>query len=316
MAASGSYDYTVTAEDIITAAMQDIGAVDPGESITTEERASCLRTLNFLVKQWQGQSDFAPGLKTWTRKRAYVFLQKGQSAYNLGPSGDHAALSYVTTTLTANAAQGASTITVAAITGMATTYAIGVQLNSGALQWTTINGAPSGSTVTLTATLTGAANSGNRVFVYQTKLQQRPLDVLTAVLRDSASQDTALDMMTFDEYEALGDKTADGDPSAVLYEAQLTNGALTLDQEPDDVTKVVRLVFLSPVDDLDSSTNDLVYPQVWFAALEWGLAKRIAPSFQKPWGQDKQDIYQEALAIARNADPETSNLCFEPGLDN
>jgi hypothetical protein len=43
------------------------------------------------------------------------------------------------------------------VTGVATTYNIGVQLDDGTFQWTTVNGAPSGSTVTLTAVLTDSA---------------------------------------------------------------------------------------------------------------------------------------------------------------
>lgn len=315
MAASGSYDLTVTAADIIGAAMKNAGALASGESATADETTDCLLKLNFLVKQWQGANDFAPGLKVWSRKRAYVFLQKNQGSYNLGPSGDHATLSYVTTTLTAAASAGASTITVASITGTASTYNIGIELDSGSLQWTTINGAPSGSTITLTATLTGAAASGNRVFVYQTKLQQRPLDIVTAVLRDSDNQDTPLGFMDLAEFEAIGDKTADGDPTKLLYESQLTNGVMYLDSEPDDVTKVIRLVILSPIDDLDTSANDLVYPQVWFSPLEWGLTKVISPMFGKSWGQDKQDIFDMVLSIAQNADPETTTLCFEPGRE-
>jgi hypothetical protein len=43
------------------------------------------------------------------------------------------------------------------VTGVATTYNIGVQLDDGTFQWTTVNGAPSGFTVTLTAVLTDSA---------------------------------------------------------------------------------------------------------------------------------------------------------------
>ncbi|MDO8969906.1 MAG: hypothetical protein Q7U74_04400, partial [Saprospiraceae bacterium] len=70
------------------------------------------------------------------------------------------------TTLSANASGGDVTITVASITGIASGDIIGVKLNTGLYHFTTVNGAPAGSTVTLTAALPGTgvvATSGNAV---------------------------------------------------------------------------------------------------------------------------------------------------------
>lgn len=71
------------------------------------------------------------------------------------------------TTLTANASGGATTITVASITNFTDGEKIAIELDSGAQHQTTINGAPSGSTITLLAALPGSgvvATSGNDVF--------------------------------------------------------------------------------------------------------------------------------------------------------
>lgn len=315
MAASGSYDYSVTASDLITGAMENIGAIAAGESPTTNETTMCLRTLNLLVKQMMGDSDNDLGVKMWSRKRAYLFLQSGQGSYSLGPSGDHCTQTYVTSTLTVAAAGGASTVTLASVTGMATTYNIGIELDSGSIQWTTINGAPSGLVVTLTATLTGAAASGNRVFVYQTKIAFRPLSILTAVLRDSANDDTPMDPMDLSAYEGISSKTADGSPGNYYYESQLTNGVMYLDAEPDDVTKVIRFVAMSPVDDLDATTDSIAYPQQWYAALEWGLSKRIAPKFGAQWTPAMESTYKEAMGLAQTIDPDTTTMYFQPGIE-
>lgn len=67
-------------------------------------------------------------------------------------------------TLSADASGGNTTVTVASITGLASGDVIGVKLNTGLYHFTTINGAPSGNTVTLTAAIPGSgvvANSGN-----------------------------------------------------------------------------------------------------------------------------------------------------------
>jgi hypothetical protein len=70
------------------------------------------------------------------------------------------------TTLTADGSGGDLTITVASITGIASGDIIGVKLNTGQYHFTTVNGAPAGNTVTLTAALPGSgvvATSGNAV---------------------------------------------------------------------------------------------------------------------------------------------------------
>jgi hypothetical protein len=70
------------------------------------------------------------------------------------------------TTLTADGSGGNLTITVASITGIASGDIIGVKLNTGQYHFTTVNGAPAGNTVTLTAALPGSgvvATSGNAV---------------------------------------------------------------------------------------------------------------------------------------------------------
>jgi hypothetical protein len=176
MASSGVVTFTVNESDIITDAMEDIGALGVGESLEADQVATCRRKLNMIAKQWSGNADYAPGFRMWTRRRATVFLQKDQVAYALGPSGDNASESYVTSTLATGAALGAGTITLASAAGISDTMYIGVLLNTGFFQWTTVNGAPAGAVVTLTNVLTAAAAAGARVFAYTTKMR-RPLKI-------------------------------------------------------------------------------------------------------------------------------------------
>lgn len=312
MASSGVVTFSVNELDIVRDALEEIQVLGVGRTPKSAMIDRARRKLNMIVKQWAGSTDFAPGLKMWTRKRAYLFLQKGQHAYSLGPSGDHASESYVTTTLTANASLGASTITVASASGISSGQNIGILLNTGYFQWTTVNGAPAGSVVTLTATLTAAAASGARVFVYTSKMR-RPLEVLTAVTRDTNSQDVAFSgEMILEQYEAIPDKTATGTADLLYYEAQLTNGVLYLNRTPDDVTKVIRLVYLSPPEDFTATTDTADFPQVWFRPLCLELAINLAPGYGFPVTPELKGLRDEALKIAREANPETSIASFNP----
>jgi hypothetical protein len=313
MATSGSVNYSVTALDVIQDAYENIGVASADRALTAAEVTLGMRKLNLIVKQWQGKNDFAPGLKMWSRKRGYVFLQKNQGSYELGPSGDHATASYVSTTISAPEAVGQTALSITSESGISASDNIGIELDSGSIQWTTVASTGSG-TVTVNAALTGQASSGNRVFAYTTKLR-RPLEIVTAVLRDTDTQDTPITPMLLEDYEALPDKTDDGDPSQYYYEAQLTDGVLYLDREPDDVTKVIRIVYLSPIEDLDVTTDEVDYPQVWFRALSAQLSIDLSVPYNRPVSQALQNIRNESLTIAQNADPETSEDYFQPGLE-
>lgn len=70
------------------------------------------------------------------------------------------------TYLTADAAEGATTITVNSATGMASGQAIRIRLNTGSYHTTSINGAPSGTTITLLVAMPSARTSGATAYVY------------------------------------------------------------------------------------------------------------------------------------------------------
>jgi hypothetical protein len=303
MPSSGVTSFSVTETEIIQDAFETAGIADPQAGIDPADYATARRKLNMLVKQWASQIDFAPGLKMWTRRRGYLFLQQNQVEYSVGPSGDHATESYVSTTLAANAANGASTVTVSSATGLSSGMYIAVKLSTGALHWTTINGAPAGAVVTLTAVLTASALSGARVFAYTTKVR-RPFELETVSLRDTDSQDTPMDgAMTLPEYEAIASKTSEGTPSRVYFEAQRTNAKVFLDCAPSDATNVIRLGYLSYVEDFTQTTDTVDFPAEWYRALSAQLALDLCPAFQRPITPDMKILRDEALSMARRAYP-------------
>lgn len=314
MATSGTVTYNVTETDIITDALEDLGVLNAGESPASADTTKARRKLNLILKGMSAASSLFSGEKLWLRKIGYLFLQKGQAVYTIGPSGDKCTQSYVQTTLSASAAGGASTITVTTVTGIANTYNIGIELDSGSLQWTTVNGAPSGSTVTLTATLTGAASAGNVVYCYQTAAI-RPLNMLTGLLRDTSGADVPVDVReTVQGYEALSSKADDGDPQFAYFAPTLTNSTIYFDVEANDVTKVFRYVFRAPIQDMSAGTNDFDLPQEAYRYISAQLAIDLAPSFGKEIGPTLKLIRDEALQQLRDAQPQTTNAFFQPEL--
>jgi hypothetical protein len=315
MATSGTVVYTVTESDIISDALEDLGVIGSGETVASADTTKARRKLNMILKGMSAASSFFSGEKFWLRKIGYLFLQKDQGSYSIGPSGNECTASYVQTTLSVAASGGAGTITVTTVTGIANTYRIGIQLDSGSLQWTTVNGAPSGSVVTLTATLTSAAAAGNAVFCYATKAM-RPLKLLTAVLRDLDSNDVPMNVNeTLEGYEGIANKTNDGDPLELYFTPTLTNATVYMDVEPADVTKVLRYTYRAPIEDMTTGTNNFELPQEAFRYISAQLAIDCAPAFGKEIGPTMKLIRDEALAQLRDAQPQTTDLYFQPGMD-
>lgn len=315
MATSGSYDYSVTASDILTEALEQAGILASAETIDSNDSTSCLRTLNMMVKQWSGNFDFAPGIKVFSRKHGYMFLQKSQGSYSIGPSGDNASLAYVSTTMRIAGSASATTLEITSSTGMTAADKIGIELDSGSIYWTTITTVTDSDTIVIPASgLSGAAAAGNRIFAYTTKLI-RPLYIENAVLRDTDGVDSTIYPMTSNYYENIPVKTTDGTPQYYKYDNTLTNGTLYLDCEPDDVTKVLRLTFMAPAEDYDLTTNDIAFPQEWYMALAMGLAKLISPKFERAWSELQESNYQSALQMARSSYAETTEEYFQPGLE-
>lgn len=317
MTTSGTYSFSVARDDVIRLAMLNIGKLEENETPSARETTDCSMMLNMLVKQWQGTADFAPGLKTWTRRHGHLFLSSTTGQYTLGPGGTGWTNNYVTTTLTAAAASGQPVVLVTANTGMVVGDNFGVVLTSGALFWSTIKTIAS-LTITLNTNLPTGASSGGVVFDYTTTAQQ-PIVIETAFLRDYTNSDTPIRKMIVQEYDYLPSKTNPtfiSDPTSIYYEFQLTNGVLYTDCAGSiDTTKHIGMTYMEAVQDLNSANDTFEYPQEWYLALAWGLAKQICPMFNAPWTELMKENAAMALAIAQKKEPDRSVMYFQCGED-
>lgn len=337
MALSGTFSFTVTTSDIVREMMLNCGAIGEAEVPTAQEYTDCVRKLNMMVKQWMASLDFAPGLKMWTRQRGDLFLSSTKFQYGLGPSGSSwaggvTALSgqnYGQQQLLANAAQSATTLSfgVGKVGNFTAADNVVIQLNSGDIYATTVTSVNSGAgTIAIPSPgLPSSANVNSYVWNYTTQ-QQRPVQILTAVLRDINSTDTPLNILTLQEYEQKPTKTMPtylGDPTEIYYESQFASGTnvngpgqLYLDVGgAQDVTKHIHIVFLRPVMDLNNPGDNPEYPQQWYRPLCWGGTREICGMFDATWTNDMDLNYREAMAMAREADPETTAMYFQPDQD-
>ena len=192
---------------------RSIGKLDATESPTADEYADCLLVLNMMCKQWMGKADFAPGLKVWTRKRGHLLLSNQTGQYTIGPTAQGWTNSLVSTTLSATAVAGDSTLYLTSVTGISVNDTVAVELDAGYLFYTTVSAVD---TVNLTITiptlptqLPSQASSGNMVYAYTTAAQNI-VTMETAILRDDMNSDTPLRLLTVQNYDYLPNKAEIG----------------------------------------------------------------------------------------------------------
>lgn len=314
MASSNSFNYSVTALDIITDALENIGAIAAGEAVDSDDAATCLRSLNFLVKSMGHGLDMAGGLKMFTRKTGYMFLQKNQGSYSLGETGDNATLVYVQTKMRVAGIATNTTIELTSTAGITAGDYIGITLDSGAIQWTTVTSITDSDTLVIPASgLTGAAAINNVVFAYTTKMM-RPVSINHISLLDLDGNENVVLPMSRLRYDNIPAKYIDSTPAYYLYENTITNGTVYFDVQPDDLTLVAKINFFAQLEDYDALTNDIAFPQEWYLALSWGLAKIIAPKFGAAWGQNDESNYINHMVKVRSSYGETTELYFQCGL--
>lgn len=309
MATSGTYQMNLARDEIITLAFQHLNVYPNSAAILSGDREYAATMLNLMIKTWDTQDRHL-----WTLTQGTLFLALDENEYSLGETGDHATSSYVSTTLNANAASGATTLTLVSSSGMTAGKAIGIVLDSGALQWTTISTIPGATSVTIPAPgLTGAATSGNYVYSYNSKIP-RPLRIFSARRITSDSLETPLLPLSNQEYFDLSNKTTASTVTSFYYDPQLTNGKMFIWPETSDITDRINFTFARPLQIFDIAANTQDFPSEWLLPISMQLAVLISPRYGKrelikSFKADADEMLQNLLDF----DNEDASVYFQPG---
>lgn len=310
MATSGSIDYARTRDNLIDTSLKLLGVLGEGETASANAVTDMAVLLNSMIKSWQ-----AKGINLWREDEAVVFLTDAVNTYTLSSSDDRASAEIIKTELSAAGTTGATTISVDAVTNMATSDQIGVELDDNTIDWSTISSIDSSAlTVTMAAGLGGAAAVDNNVYVYTTKLA-RPLDILSVRILYDSGTELELQQLGRREYFQLPNKTQAGRPVAYYYSPQLTNGKLYVWPTPDDVADRLRITYIRTIEDFDAAGDNPDLPQEWLEALAFNLAVRAAPMYGINLLKSNPNLlqlatmtYQDLLAY----DSETSSIYIIP----
>lgn len=315
MAISNSYNFNMNRNEIVKAALRKLNAIDQFEEPTEAEVRDSAQALNLLIKSWQSQ-----GLHLWKYEEITIFLENDKILYSLSPAGDHAAFTsdVVQTSTTAAASSGASNITVDSIVGLASGDYIGIILSDGSSQWTTINGAPAGSTVTLTDVLIGDVDSGAVVYSYTTRIQ-KPMRIVDARRRNSQTTTVPVQIIAREKYFDLPNKESTGLVSQLHYNPKISSGNLYIWPSPSDLTFTLRCSVEYPIADFDTAVDDPDFPSEWLRPLIFNLAVDLAPEFGNIAGNELQQLKALADEYKQDAldyDMEYTEVQFAPVLDD
>lgn len=314
MATSGSTDFNQTALEIVTGAFRLLGVLAQEQLLESPERADGFAALNLMVKGWQAQR-----LHLWTKEEGILFLQVGKTDYFLGVTGNQATRfdDFISTTLTATAAASATTLVVADTTGMVALDTIGIELDDGTRQWTTIVSVDSATGLTITTALTSAASSANTIYTYTTQIE-RPLRIL-GVRRGKTGEDTEVPVIPFksrSEYFNQNDKTSQGTVINYYYSPVLPNGRMYIWQTADNIRDIIRFTYERPIEDFDSNSNDPDFPVEWTEVIKFNLAARLGLEYTTSPERYGRIVAQAEVLLddVLGFDLDNLSLSFQPSI--
>jgi hypothetical protein len=311
MARSGSTNYTITANGIITRAIAIISERSSEVPLDNNEIADGMIVLNTYVKFLMSE-----GLHLWTREEGVLFLRTGVNEYQLGPNGDQATTldDFVKTDIATAAVSGANTLVVDSTTGMTASDFIGIELDDGTRQWTTIVSVDSSTGLTITDTLTDDVAVDNTVFTYTTIIE-RPMKIEGARRATTASgTEVEIDKWSRQEYMAQTNKTSQGTPTMFFYTPQLDDGKIYIWQTANNVNQYIKFTYQRTIEDFDDNANNPDFPIEWALPLIWNVAAMLAYEYDTPL-QKVQMIEQKAGLMQQQIlgyDEELTSLNIQP----
>lgn len=154
-----------------------------------------------------------------------------------------------------------------------------------------------------------------------------PIEIDQAFLRNiSSKEDTPLEIITRDEYIRLPNRTTEGTPTQVYYhrdkpEGTSLTGWLYVWPAPDSTaasTYTINIAWRKPIDNVDSTNHHVEFPQEWYRAIVWNLAKELMLEVDVPESVERR-IVSEARITLEDAEASdignNASVMFQPDYD-
>lgn len=140
---------------------------------------------------------------------------------------------------------------------------------------------------------------------------ERPLEILSATIKDGAGGSFPLTKLTAVEYSQLGHKGSIGRPTKFYYHATFPIAEVRFNVIPDDPT--VELVVQESLTLPESLTDVLSFPPGYEDAIIHNLAVRICPDFGKTPSRELLGLAIAYKTLVKRGNTQVPELAIEHG---
>jgi hypothetical protein len=140
------------------------------------------------------------------------------------------------------------------------------------------------------------------------------IDIISAVIRDSAGTDTAdqiVNRVSIADYNQLPNKTSPGKPSQYMLDKQYTPVAYFW-QIPNRDTYSIVYWAIRQLEDVTASNQDADIPYRWNECICAGLASKLSLKYANEKFQILNEMYERAFAFAAASDNDGVSLRIQP----
>jgi len=302
MATSGIYTLSKTTNELAEEAFDLLQIGQDGETLSGDMIGRFKASANLLLKEWQTQ-----GIHLWSYTEGTLFLTVGQSKYDFREASTHVANTWYETTTTAATTAGASTIVVSSAANIQNGDVIGIIQNTNNIFWTTVNGAPSGSTVTLTDSITLATVSGAYVRNYRVGTATAPdlipvSRILDVRRKESSDYEIPIVFSSREDYFGLPNKDQTGTPIQAHYARQdiagEEGGIMYLWNAPSSSVPVINFTYERKLQVLNDATDTIDLPDYAQMAFIYNVAVKLIPKYGS--SQALADLIKQEAQILKN----------------
>jgi len=139
-------------------------------------------------------------------------------------------------------------------------------------------------------------------------------DVLEAVYRNSSSVDTPLTKINRSSYQALSNKTSEGQPTQYFVQRFIDKVTITLYLTPgtSEAGNTINYYYVKRIQDVGDYTNATDVPYRFVPCMASGLAFYLAQKFAPERTQELKLLYEDELQRALAEDGSSSSSFITP----
>jgi hypothetical protein len=271
-----SYDWTLTRDQIITEAYEDIGVIEEGETPSPEQMASGARRLEGIIKRLQTKNIYL-----WTQEWVTQVLTTSSVVTNGGTT--YRCIKGHTASATDEPGVGADW----------TTYWIEDSMATGAVVWV----------LTTAYTTIGEFN-----------VAADTIGISDMFYRD-IDDDTPIDLIRMDEYLKISNKSDLGTPKRAVFHKLLgAAGLVYLYDHPDSTDYVIHYNRVRKLQDFDIGTANFDGPEAWIPLLVKELAYSLCGPYTIPISERrtiKEDLKELHRDVRRDNTEDTDGDFIE-----